>query len=263
MAESGNLTHDTTTNHPPAEIPKDETLEQRLRRENADLFARTTKWLDGAKKAPAAVADDAANAAFGKTVQKLQEIIADAKAKHTTEKKPFLDGGRTVDNTFLAAIVKPAEDAKAVLVKAQSAYLTKKRREEEEKARLAAEAAREEQERLEREAQRLQDQGRTDEAMAVIDEAVVQAETAQEQETRAEAKPAELVRQHSNLGVTVSGRDNWETTYIGPRDKIDWAAIGPYLSDDHILRAAKAAVKAGRREIAGFRIENNVKALNR
>lgn len=256
MAE-GDLVHDPNTNNPP------ETLDSQVRRAHAGFLALAKEWIESVERAPAVIETDEINERIGATIKKLTTIATAAKMHHTTAKAPHLENCRAIDAIFLTGVVKAAEDAKAVLLPRQRAFLRKKADAAEAAARAEAERLRIEQEDAMRDAERAQDQGDTDAAIKLLDTATAAEEAATVAEKRADGPVADHVRVHSTLGVTVSAQTEWVTEYVGPRDKIDWAVIGPYIADKDILRAAKAAVKAGRREIAGFKITSDLKPINR
>lgn len=272
--QTGNLTHDTTTNTPPAEKPK--TLEEQVRGRHAEFLKSAQAWIDSVARAPEVIQDDATNEKIGKTVQELIKARTKAETHHKAEKAPFLESGRVIDSIFLTGVSKAAQAAQTTLENRQRVFLRKKQA--EEAARLAAEV---EKLRLEQEAERIaseaalgaaekaQDRGdfqAADEALetaAAHEEAAQTAQaTAEAAETRAEGPVQDMLRVHSPLGVTISGKTEWVTT-LADRAKIDWTVLEPFLSDADILKAAKAAVKAGRRSIAGFTIESDIKPINR
>lgn len=271
---AGNLTHDNTTNEPPVEKPK--TLEDQVRERHAAFLKSAQDWIDSVARVPEVIPDDATNEKIGKTVQELVKARNKAKNLHETEKAPFLDSGRVIDGIFLTGVSKAAQAAQTTLENRQRIFLRKKAADEAaklaveaEKKRLEEESARQASEDALRAAEKAQDRGdfqAADEAMetaAAHEQAAVQAqETAEAAEAKAEGPIQDVLRVHSSLGVTISGKTEWITT-LADRAKIDWSVLEPFLSDADILKAAKAAVKAGRRSIAGFTIESDIKPINR
>ncbi len=268
---TGDLAHDASTNNPP------KTLEEQIRERNAAFLKEVQDWIDSVARIPAVIENDTVCGGVGKTIAKLTEKVGTAKKLHSTEKEPFLRDGRLVDTIFLRGIVDVAEAKKNDLLARQKVWLRKKDKEEADRAaaaaaeanriadekRLASEAAL-------REATRAQDSGDFEaanvalEAAAASETAAQEAEqTAQVQEARAEGPVQDRVRQHHSVGVTTSAKTEKVTTYLGDPAKVDWAVIGPYISADNILKAGKAAVKAGREHIAGFTVENDIKPINR
>lgn len=271
---TGNLTHDNTTNVPPVEKPK--TLEDQVRERHAAFLKSAQDWIDSVARAPEVIPDDATNEKIGKTVQELIKARTKAEVHHKAEKSPFLDSGRVIDGIFLTGVSKAAQAAQTVLENRQRVFLRKKQAEETakliaeaEKNRLEEDAAREASEAALRTAERAQDTGdfqAADEALEAAaghEQAAVQAQEAAEAAgAKADGPVQDMLRVHSSLGVTISGKAEWVTT-LADRAKIDWSVLEPFLSDADILKAAKAAVKAGRRSIAGFTIEADIKPINR
>jgi hypothetical protein len=259
---TGNLTHNPSTNNPPIDNLANETLEERLRRNHADFLKEVAEWLGSIERMPATIGDDGMYEKFGKTAQKLIRLRSTAKTLHAAAKAPFLEAGRTVDTIFLTGVVKASETAQAVVENRQRIFMRAKEAAARKRAEDEAAAAAEASAAALRDAERAQDRGDTDSAMASLEQAAA-ADTAAEAATvQSEAKPADLVRTHSALGVTLSAKEEWVTTLVD-RSKIDWAAIANNISDDTILKAAKAAVKNGTRAIAGFKIERDIKPINR
>lgn len=272
---AGNLTHDNTTNAPP--LAKAETLEDQVRGRHAEFLRSAQMWIDSVARAPEVIPDDAINEKIGKTVQELIKARTKAETHHKAEKAPFLDSGRVIDYIFLTGVSKAAQAAQTTLENRQRVFLRKKQA--EETARLAVEA---EKQQLEQEAEllaselalraaeRAQDRGDFQAADEALETAVAHKEAAQTAqaaadaaETRAERPVQDMLRVHSSLGVTISGKTEYVTTFLGDRSKVDWTVISPYISDENILKAAKAVVKAGRHEISGFKIEADIKPINR
>lgn len=280
-SKTGDLTHDNTTNAPPPDPAppapeKPKTLEEEVRDRHAAFLKEALEWIGSVARAPEVIPDDATNEKIGKTVQKLIGFRTKAETHHKAEKEPFLTAGRTIDAIFLTGVSKAAQAAQTTLENRQRVFLRKKQadaeaalRAEAEKKRKEEDDAREASEAALRTAERAQDSGDFETANQALQEAAVleetataAQETAQAAEARADGPVADQVRVHSSLGVTISGKTEWVTT-LADRAKIDWAVLEPFISDADILKAAKAAVKAGRRSIAGFTIESDIKPINR
>ncbi len=261
-AAMGNLTHDTTTNNPPVDKLANDTLEERLRRNHADFLKEVQEWLGSIARMPENIPDEATYEKFGKTAQKLTRLRSTAKTLHAGAKAPFLEAGRTVDAIFLTGVVKATETAQATVENRQRVFMRAKEAAARKKAEEEAAAAAEASQAALRAAERAQDRGDTDAAMAALEKATASDTAAEAATAKSEAKPADLVRTHSALGVTLSAKEEWITTLVD-RSKIDWALIQANFSDDVILKAAKAAVKNGARAIGGFKIERDIKPINR
>lgn len=273
--ESGNLTHDNTTNAPPVE--KTKTLEEQVRERHAPFLKSAQDWIDSVARAPEVIPDDATNEKIGKTVQELIKARTKAETHHKAEKAPFLESGRVIDGIFLAGVSKAAQAAQDKLEGRQRVFLRKKAAEETarleaeaEKHRLEQEAEQSASEAALRAAEKAQDKGDFQAAEEALETAAAHEEaaqaaqvTAEAAETRAEGPVQDVLRVHSSLGVTISGKTEYVPTFLGDRSKVDWAVIGPYISEEILLKAAKAVVKTGRHEIGGFKIESDIKPINR
>lgn len=240
------------------------TLEEMLKENAKELLADVTEWLESLPRVPAVIESEDILGKVGKMVTTLKGYAKKAGDARVAAKQPHLDAGRTIDR-FYGNITDRIADAVRTLEARQSVYL---RKVEAEKRRIAQEeadkAAEEAAQRL-AEAERLQDQGKFDEADTALKEAAAAETIATEQATVSEAKTADLVRAHTTAGVTVSGKSEWGAELVD-RTKLlaeGMTIIGPYISDDTLLKAAKAAVKAGVRAIPGVKIVETLKALNR
>jgi hypothetical protein len=118
-------------------------LADRLALDHADLVKRAT---EAAALVPAevrAVENDEEAAAYTQTAADIKDVIADADKVFTVEKKPWLDGGKTVDDFFrfrttLKAAAQRAVDTVNVFQRAQLAAARKAEAEAAEKARKEA-----------------------------------------------------------------------------------------------------------------------------
>jgi hypothetical protein len=118
-------------------------LADRLAMDNADLVKRAT---EAAALVPAevrAVENGEEADAYTQTAADIKELIAEADRVFAVEKKPWLDGGKTVDDFFrfratLKAAAQRAVDAVNVFQRAQLAAARKAEAEAAEKARREA-----------------------------------------------------------------------------------------------------------------------------
>ncbi len=238
-----------------------QSISERLQAEYATKLAEVAKWLESAKRAPQTVTSEEHFKNFGTIAGKLITFTKELETARKKEKEPYLRDGRAVDS-FFAEVTADCETWKNTLERRQKAFAKKK----EDDAK--AEAARLEREALERAeqemraAERLQDQGRTDEAMEALTAASRAEEAAHEAAAVQNAKPAELVRSRAASGAMTSAKVEW-TFEIEDIGKVPLEALRPYLSTDTIEKAIKAAVRGGCRQLAGVRIYEDRKIVNR
>lgn len=250
-------------NRPPE--PMIETLEQRLRRENKKTFEEIELWLGSGERAPEKCESDETFQNLGKICAKLVHFQSKKGPLETVrerEKAPILADGRIIDTLF-NGFKQRCEALQAKLEARQKPWSRKKETEARAQAEAAAQAAEAEAEAARKAAEKAQDRGDFDGAAELLGEASRAAAVASEATVIAEAKPADLVRTYSSGGGTViSAQPKWETE-LQDRSKIVWSELAPYLGDDVLLKAAKAAVRGGIRNLSGFRIWDDRKMVNR
>lgn len=194
---------------------------------------------------------------------KLNEFVGAIKAFkskvekiHTTEKKPFLDGGRLVDqwkNDFVSKIDALINNAKIPM----DAFLKKKAEDERIRQAAIAEKDRVEAARLAEEAKAHEDAGIHDTAQELMETAnskIVLAERIEDGKYLAPQKT------RSNLGFTSSQTKKWAVE-ITALELVDLEKCRPYFTEAEILKALRGAVRNGARQITGANIfeETDVK----
>lgn len=290
MSEAqGNLTHDTSTNNPPIEVPAVPkapdcaVLEAALRGGEHKVFLDgVEKWIASVDRIPATIENEEVAGKVAKTISELIKGRTGAEAIHTAAKKPWLDAGRVFDSVFLT-MGKRAKEAQTKAEAIQKKWIAKQR--DIEIKRLAEEAAareaeaqllRDQEAAKLREAEHAMDNGDLDTSQKLLGEAAQANEAAQESEqsaqvatARAEGPMADQVRTHHNLGVTTSAKPFWAAELL-PLDGLNadqqlmfWKALAPYIAPADRLKAAKAAVTAGLRECPGIKIFEDFKPINR
>lgn len=234
-----------------------------------DLIADAEKWIGSANRAPTTVDDDDALRKFGTIAAKLGEIARSLELKRKAEKEPYLTGGREVDAFFnvvgdkIAAAGVSITDRQRVYMRAKDAAA---------RAAADAEAARQREEAAAalRAAEKAQDAGNSDEALTLLDQAAAAETASGEAQARSEASPADLVRTRADSGALITAKKVWVVTLENrgvfestTPDRGSWGLISPYIGNDVLEKAAKAAVKNGVRSIPGFKIIEDIDPLNR
>jgi hypothetical protein len=125
--------------------------------------------------------------------------------RRTTEKAPFLEGGRAVDG-FFAGLSEPVERVQAHMRAQATAYSVKLEAERREAARIEAE-------RLAAEAALAQDRAIETMDEQDLDHAAEVSQEAQDAQALAEAKASELSRVRGELGTVVSLRVSWKPDF--------------------------------------------------
>lgn len=291
-ADQGNLTHDPLTNNPPADPPKTpvmpaaptiESVVTALTAENSKFLKSAEAWITSVDRAPKVIETQAQADAVGKTLSELAKARTNAEAIHKAAKAPWYKITTAIDAIFLAGVSKRAAAGEAKLLPVQKVWLRKveddaRKAQEAEANRLAEEAAKlkEAEDAKMREAERLMDQGDMDAAQEVMADAAQineqSAEAAQGAEAafgKADGKTADLVRNFSAHGVTTSAK-TFTNVELLPRTGLKpeelaqfWAVLVPYIGDDVLLKAAKAAVRAGLKQCPGLRVFEDFTPTNR
>ena len=239
--------------------PPEPTLAERLAEVTAPLLAELDALADLANKAPKEVTTE-------QDVVDVTKIAADAGAMRklldttrTREKEPFLQGGRDVDNHFRQPIERADKIDKALMARVtafrrkQAADAAAARAEAERKVREEAEVAR-------REAEAAAQAGRTEDAMAALEEAV-HADDRADDIAQAEAVDPAPKLQHES-GLTAGVATEWKFEIVD-YDAIPLDKLRALIKRDAIEAALRQFVKNGNRELAGVRIFEDIKATRR
>lgn len=193
-------------NRPPLPTPKE--VRADLDQAHAALVARRDEILAGAKRFgdryPNGIPDETVLAKATDFVgQKgaVANYLAAVDAMHTTEKRPWLEGGRVVD-AFKNGLASPVEEARKTLRAAMLVFSNKR----EEQRRAAAEEA----------ARRAAEAAALAEAEALasmdpdaLERAAAAAEAAETAQAQMGASTADLTRSHGELGTVSSVRKRW------------------------------------------------------
>jgi len=142
----------------------------------------------------------AADFAGGKGI--MNAFLKEATAHRTTEKKPFLDGGKAVDS-FFGKLTEPVELAMAHTRSLMTTFANKLEAKRREAARLEAE-------RLAQQAAIAQDQAVDEETLGLAHEVALAAEAAR---ALAEGKASALSQTRGDLGTVVSLRTTWKADF--------------------------------------------------
>ena len=213
-------------------------IRARLADEYAAPLTRASDLVEASGRLPEKVEDDETVNKIGDFVRQLSAANKSLEEGRKKEKGAYDAGGKVVQGFFTGPQGK-LDEAKRTAEGRVSAYLRKKadeqrKRELEEAARRAAEAAEKNDEQA-------------------FDEA------AEETHLIEASKPAEYARQTSDFGTTTTLRTSWEFE-VTDRAKVDLEALRPYLGADAVDKAIRAAIRAGGREISGVRIYQDQKA---
>lgn len=246
-------------NNPPDEI---EILKSRLETNADKVKKRMAALIEAVNKIPASFSDEETAIRVTDTIKLIQACKSAAEDLFVKEKKPFLDGGRTVDQ-FFNAIRLALDGAKDKANKPLTAYQVAKA-ETERKARLAAEA---EQRRLEKirldEAAALEAAGKPVEAEAALQQAVNHESDGDLYGAKATAKPAGLTHTRGYTGAASSLR-TVTVVDVTDRSKVDAVALLPYIPAAALQTAANAWVKANPgKPMPGLTIGQKTEAVTR
>lgn len=253
-----------TTGHnmPPADA---DPIRDRLDEDYISLATRQEELLAGLERAPDTVEDKETCSKMIDFVKQLKLTAKQADGYREDEKKPYLEGGRTVDAYFKTKAAPLLEAAKKL--EGRITIWQRKVAEEERKRRLEEERlAREEQERLEREAQEAADAATTEEG---LDDAIAAEEVAEQAKTETEsaekasnAASTDMSRARTDSGTTASLSTFWNFRSLDMAN-IDLEALRPHINQDTIEKAIKAAIRAGARDIKGVDIFEDTKSTVR
>lgn len=232
-------------NKPPAGFDAEhqaETIRARLTDEHADILGRKKDLLDAIARFPETVEDEETASRTADFIEQGRLFVRKAGDAREEAKKPYLNGGRTVDG-FFKGITDPVARGFTIVKQRQEAFLRKKaeeeRRRRQEEARRAEEEAR---------AKAAEMQTHED-----LDEAVEAAKTAAKATKEAGASAADMSRTRGDYGGVSSLRTYWTFANLD-RAKLDLEALRPHFTDDALEKAVRAFIKAGGREIGGVRI---------
>lgn len=232
--------------------PPEDSIGANLAEANAALLRQQAQLLAKLAKAPKAVTGEAAAKAAGALIREIRDLDGQIEAARVEQKEPYLSGGRAVDG-FFKELAKPLDAGATRLNRAITAWQDKieaERRAEAERvaAEQAAEAA-----RLAKLAKR---RDATEETELQAAEAQLNAEEAQ---AEAELPAADLVRVRDEDG-TITRKTEWVCDGID-RDQLDLEALRPYFTEDSLLKAVRAAIRAEIHELAGATIVERKSAM--
>lgn len=257
---------------------------EQLERDYQESAQTVAGLLEEARQCPTVVNDDETMGVLSGIVKRLRDATARLAAFHEKEKAPHLRAGQAVDKFFFGLIEKCQRRNKTdkpgaadILVARVNDYNQRKLDEERRVREEAARKAREDEQRLAAERDAAEKVVREREAAAARarnadnikaheDAAKAAAVTAadaaakqeaardqrQEAEASAAAKPGDMVRARvsDDTTVTMAKEGFAEVTDI---DKLDMAALWPFVKDDHKAMALRAWAKVTqyKREMPG------------
>lgn len=240
-------------------------IRDRLEEDYVSLTSRQAELLAGLERAPETVADSETCGKMIDFVKQLKLAAKQADGYREDEKRPFLEGGRTVDAWFKSKQTPLIEAAKKL--EGRITIWQRKVAEEERKRRAEEERlAREEQARLEREAAEAAEAATTDEG---LDNAIEAEEAAEQAKTEAEsaekaaiAASTDMSRTRTDTGTSASLSTFWNFRSLDMAT-IDLNALRSHFNQDTIEKAVKAAIRAGARDIKGVDIFKDTKSTVR
>lgn len=248
----------TMTDNPRAVIGGNNPPLEEVLRERHGLFReRIALVKTGVERISLPIKDDAALADSAKIVTRTIQLGKDIDETRRTEKQPYLEGGRIVDNFFnsladvLADTVKP-------LRKANDDYQREKDRKARAEAQEAARRAREEEERQRAIAEAEAARGRPTAAAKHAEKAHLANEAELENRVAARSSAADLTRVSAGDTV-VSAKQPW-TFEVTDAEAVDLEALRPYLLQADIEKAIRQFIRVnkGSRPLKGVRIYQDV-----
>ena len=216
-----------------------------------DLHAEAINWLDGEE-----IDNEKSAEAIGKLLKMLRDAGKEAKEWHDTEKAPFLEAGREIDDRY-RPLAKTVERATTACKKALAPWLVKKEQEQAAEARKQREIA----DAKVREAQAARAAAAADDlaAQEKADAATDAAKWAERAAAKAEkATPTTKAGTGRAVGLrtifrpvlkdpTVAARHFWE------RER--------GAMEDFLLSLAKTHIQMGKRDIPGFEVIEDKSAV--
>jgi hypothetical protein len=242
MAET--LTHAREHNAPPPPAPlKPGEITAYLDYEGVQLIARrneiTAKLNDNLARHPT-INDDETLGNFAENVRMAKVLGASGEEQRVAHKRPFLTGERTVDGWFKAWKA-PLDVALAPVQKAMDSYAAAKIARERAQAEAERKRAQAEADAAaERASQQLR-QGHS--ASDALDVAATAAQAAEDADSRAQAKPADLTRTYGSFGAVASAREVWKWR-VTDEDLIPRRYL--VVSDELVKQAAKKRDQTGK-----------------
>lgn len=254
--------HSEAVAGPGHNMPPEVTLADRLQEAHAAVIANLDTLAELANGAPKDIADDRQAADVADLAARAGDLRKKLDAIRKKEKDPFLTAEREVDGFFRDPIARADRIDKALMQRVTAytrAKAEKERFEREETARKAREA----EEAARRQAEEAMSAGRTEDAMADIEDAQDAARQAAEV-AAAPVSASEATRIHTDGGMTVTPKTEWAFEIVDPA-KVDLEALRPFIKPDAIEAAVRAFVRInkGTRQIAGVRIFEDMKATRR
>ena len=228
--------------------PPPDTLEEL----NAGLLRDQAQLLAKLAKAPKAVGSESAVKAAAALVREIRGLGGRLEAAREEQKAPHLAAGRAVDG-FFKGLMKPLDDGQGRLSYAVGVWQDKIEAERRAKAEAEAEAAQVEADRLAKLAKK---RGASEDVQLQAAEAGMIAEEAADD---AAASSADLVRICDEDG-TITRKTEWVCEGVD-RAELDLETLRPYFTEEALLKAVRAAIRAEIRELAGAVIVERKSAM--
>lgn len=194
----------------------------------------------------------------GTLIRDARAMAKKANDARVAEKEPFLSGGRDVDSFFKTLtdrLDRISQFFQKIADEYQRAVAVEARRKAEEEARKA----RQEEEARLAQAMAAREANRDKHAEQHTAKAEAAGFAAERAEAVANTSAADLTRQRLDSGVLATSKEAW-TFEITDFDAVPLDKLRPYFTRAHVEQAVRLAVKQGRRELAGVRIYEDIKA---
>jgi hypothetical protein len=245
-------------NNPPAL-----SLRERLLESSTELLRDVDQAAAAATRLPTKVSSDDDLGACGDAVRDARAVLKRVKQAKTSEKEPFLQGGREVDAFFAV----PTERLDRVIATLEERCSEYQRAKAAEARRLAEEEARRARDKADAERRRAREAaagGRVAVAARAEDRAQAADERAERAERDAAARAADLTRSRSASGTLATARQTWRGEIINLAN-VDLEKLRPFIKREAIEAALNAFVRInkGAVEVAGCRIFEDIRAAFR
>jgi hypothetical protein len=230
-----------------------EILRARLERDYRSLIDRFAELELGAAKVPQKITTEAqAKEVLDWLAQQCKMAIVRAEREHDKEKKPYLDGGRVVDQFFNGPI-KRLNNVIGPISRRIQIFFDQKKAEQRRREEAARRQAAQHRARAEAEAARLAAEARAKEEAGDRRAAVELTREAEHQQAEAtlaatqETAPPAPVRLHGEYGATAYSIEKWDYEI----EDLEAVPDGYWTLDDTAIREA---IAEGVRNIPGLRI---------
>lgn len=217
----------------------------------SDLYAEAKQWLDGEEITNQALADG-----VSKLLNLIREAEKEADDARKTEKAPYLEGQRAVDAAYKPVLAK-AKLAESACKAALTPWLIKL---DAEQRRLAEEERRRADEAAAAALEAVRGADRTN--LTAIEEAEEALKAAKKLDRAAGRAERGKAAAGGEVGRVVTLRTSFIPVMVDPGEALKhYRMTQPGALKDFLLELAKGEVRAGKRSIPGFEIEERKEAV--